>query len=547
MLGTCEERIQALDELYPRWEDRTLWDFFTLSCTRFPRAEFLVYEDRSFCYEEVHRYALVLADKLAALGITAGSHVAVSMTNTPECVALIFALARLGAVKVSVNTGVGVDELRYIIRTAQVEWFICADKALVPALNGIGGLRAVLCTEAKGPGETGFLSWQELLELKNAGMRSAPQVESCGLCDIMFTSGSTARPKGVMMTHDMLVRSGYATARTRRMETGRRICVPIPLFHAFAYVEGLLSAVTVGGALLLFRGRFQVERTLDLMREKRANDIICVSPIMIELLVKGRPLPEEFPSLHAAYWAASCPDWIWDGARRAFGIADISTGYGMTECGSTAAIIRPEDSPELVQRCHGRLKSAGPAAAWPEWDALLELSLQDLETGAAVGPEQEGEILLRGKTITPGYYRDEEATRAAIDEEGWFHTGDIGLLDKQGYLKFLGRTNDMYKINGENVSPQFVEQILSRHEAVNMVEVVGIAHPKHGEVGVAFIDSDIPGAQLEPELRAYARVNLARYQCPCHYIFLRRSGWPRTETGKISKKELRQLALEQLS
>ena len=127
------------------------------------------------------------------------------------------------------------------------------------------------------------------------------------------------------------------------MEPGRRICVPIPLFHAFAYVEGLFAAITVGGTLMLFKEKFNTDKTLLAMQERKANDIICVSPIMIDLLVKGKPSPERFPVLHAAYWAAACPEWIWDRARQAFGISDISTGYGMTECGSTATIIRPED------------------------------------------------------------------------------------------------------------------------------------------------------------------------------------------------------------
>lgn len=145
--------------------------------------------------------------------------------------------------------------------------------------------------------------------------------------------------------------------------------------------------------------------------------------------------------------------------------------------------------------------------------------------------------------MTPGYYKDAVVTQQTIDQDGWFHTGDLGILDEKGYLKFLGRSNDMYKINGENVSPQFVESVLSRHEAVNVVEVVGIGHEKCGEVGVAFIDTDRPTEGLEEELRIYAKEHLARFQCPYYYIFMKRHNWPRTETGKISKKELRKVAV----
>ena len=147
--------------------------------------------------------------------------------------------------------------------------------------------------------------------------------------------------------------------------------------------------------------------------------------------------------------------------------------------------------------------------------------------------------------MTPGYYK-EPKINDAVYRDGWFCTGDIGILDYDGYLTFLGRDNDMYKINGENVSPQFIETVLSRHRDVHAVEVVGIDHPKYGAVGVAFVDTDADTAALEPELRVYAREHLALFQCPGYYIFLPIDKWPRTGTGKISKKELRKLAVKHL-
>ena len=192
-----------------------------------------------------------------------------------------------------------------------------------------------------------------------------------------------------------------------------------------------------------------------LMREKKTNDVICVSAIMIDLPPKGDPQPEDYPAMHAAYWASACPEWIWQKARDAFGITDIGTGYGMTECGSTATLIRPTDDPDRVARCHGRLKLAGAAGEAAYGDALLEMQLVDAETGNAVGPGKEGIIYLRGATMTPGYYK-EPKINDAVYRDGWFCTGDIGILDYDGYLTFLGRIR-MYKINGENVSPQFIE------------------------------------------------------------------------------------------
>lgn len=542
MVGTYEERMRVLDELYPTWKGYSLWEYFEENSQRFFNKEFLVYSDCSFSYGDIYQYALQAAQGLRVIGVKKGSHIAVCMNNIPEYIALIFAIAKVGGVKVSVNTNVGEDEMQYIVDKADVEYCFCQEKRLLPILKNIGKIKKIVSMDEE---DNGICSWKDFLRMRCSETEDVgdEKIDIHALCDIMFTSGSTSTPKGVMMTHDMITSSGYATARSRGMEPGRRICVPIPLFHAFAYVEGLFAAITVGGTLLLFKEKFNTDKTLLAMQERKANDIICVSPIMIDLLVKGKPSPERFPVLHAAYWAAACPEWIWDRARQAFGISDISTGYGMTECGSTATIIRPEDDKDRVKVCHGRLKSGGRAAIDPDRDALLEIRIQNIETGEETGIDETGEVLLRGRTMTPGYYKDAVVTQHTIDQDGWFHTGDLGILDEKGYLKFLGRSNDMYKINGENVSPQFVESILSRHEAVNVVEVVGIGHEKCGEVGVAFIDTDRPTEGLEEELRIYAKEHLARFQCPYYYIFMKRHNWPRTETGKISKKELRKVAV----
>ncbi len=543
MIGTATERLQCLDELYPTLENCTIWEYFEQSAKRFPENDFLIYEDRTFSYGEIRDDALKISENLTALGVGLGTHVAVRLNNCPEYVCLILALARIGATKIPVNICANAEELSYILAKAEAEYFFTDEWKKYPQWIYHKDIKKVIAVGYEGEADERLMSFSDFRQnrLSWTEQKISPFIRS----DIMFTSGSTSRPKGVVMTHDMVVRSGYATARTRMMEPSRRICVPIPLYHAFAYIEGLMAAITVGGALLLFREHFQVERTLRLMREKKTNDVICVSAIMIDLLLKGDPQPEDYPAMHAAYWASACPEWIWQKARDAFGITDIGTGYGMTECGSTATLIRPTDDPDRVARCHGRLKLAGAAGEAAYGDALLEMQLVDAETGNAVGPGKEGIIYLRGATMTPGYYK-EPKINDAVYRDGWFCTGDIGILDYDGYLTFLGRDNDMYKINGENVSPQFIETVLSRHRDVHAVEVVGIDYPKYGAVGVAFVDTDADTAALEPELRVYAREHLALFQCPGYYIFLPIDKWPRTGTGKISKKELRKLAVKHL-
>ena len=543
MVGISTERLRCLDELYPTWENCTIWEHFERSAKRFPENDFLIYEDRTFSYDEIRTYALEFSENLAALGVGPETHVAVRLNNCPEYVCMILALARIGAVKIPVNICANAEELSYILEKAEAEYFFTDEWKKYPEWTFHNGIRKVIAVGYDGTADKRMMSFTDFR--KNRSSWKEQKIDPFAMSDIMFTSGSTSHPKGVVMTHDMVVRSGYATARTRMMEPGRRICVPIPLYHAFAYIEGLMAAITVGGALILFREHFQSERTLRLMREKKANDVICVSAIMIDILVKGDPHPEDYPAMHAAYWASACPEWTWQKARDAFGITDVGTGYGMTECGSTATLIRPTDEPDRVSQCHGRLKLAGAAGKTAYGNALLEMKLVDAGTGNVVEPGTEGIIYLRGVTMTPGYYEEPEINKD-VYRDGWFCTGDIGVQDHDGYLKFLGRNNDMYKINGENVSPQFIETVLSRHEKVQAVEVVGIDHPKYGAVGVAFVDTDADPEMLEPELRIYAKEHLALFQCPGYYIFLPIDQWPRTGTGKISKKELRKLAVQVL-
>lgn len=545
MIGTSAERLAYLDEQYPVWKDYTIWQFYEQSAARFPENDFLVYADRTFSYEEIRQYAMRISESLIALGVRQGMHVAVRLKNRPEHVCLILALARIGAAKISVNTHASEEELHFILEKAEADYLFTDDLAMQTSSICGERIKTIITFRHEETLDGRVICFDDFLQNAADWKEQWENKDPFVMSDIMFTSGSTSRPKGVVMTHDMVVRSGYATARTRLMETGRRICVPIPLYHAFAYIEGLMSAITIGGALLLSQERYDAERTLQLMRDMHANDVICVSAIMIDLLMKGAPRPEDYPSMHAAYWASACPEWTWQRARDAFGITDVGTGYGLTECGSTATLIRPTDDPQMVERCHGRLKMAGSAAVVDQRDVLLEIKITNIDTKETLGPGEKGMIWLRGVTMTPGYYKEPEINETVI-ENGWFCTGDIGALDCDGYLTFLGRNNDTYKINGENVSPQFVESILCRDDKVNAIEVVGIDHPKCGAIGVAFVDTDENEAVVEQELRAYAKEHLASFQCPGCYIFLPIDEWPRTGTGKISKKELRKLAAEYL-
>ncbi len=214
----------------------------------------------------------------------------------------------------------------------------------------------------------------------------------------------------------------------------------------------------------------------------------------------------------------------------------------MTECGSTSTLMSPLDREHGVKHYVGRLKDGG-AAGKKEYDGhLIQLKICDLDTGKEAETGKQGEILCKGLTVTPGYYKNDEANRNSFTEDGWFRTGDLGCFNEEGYLSFQGRKSDTYKINGENVSPQYVDIIIGQCPDVEQVEVVGINSERYGEMGVAFIDAGEADEEKKERIKAYCKQKLARFQVPKYYVFENNENWPRTSTGKVQKRKLRERA-----
>lgn len=364
------------------------------------------------------------------------------------------------------------------------------------------------------------------------------------LSDIMFTSGSTSKPKGVMLTHDMLLRSSFGSVRSRCHESGRRSLGPIPLYHAYLYVEGLLALQYMGGTLIMSRLHFNPKHILNMLEEFEANDMFAMGSIMQRLLATGLVKPERFPKLHTLQFATSAPDWLWEAVRQAFGVPDVNTGMGMTELSSCGVLSRPDTSHEYVKLYDGLPKNSGCAGDPDIGGFTIEYKIVNPETGEEMPRGKEGEIYYRGLQVTKGYYKNPEATAAAFTEDGWLKSGDLGDVTPDGYLTFRGRRGDMFKVNGENVSPIFLDIVIGQCELVEQVETVGVPDSRTGEAGVAFIDPKDYTEKTRDEILHYCQHNLSRFQIPKYYFFGDNAGWPRTATGKMSKKDLRKWALK---
>lgn len=552
MIGTAEERLQDLDRLYPVWEEDTLWTRFQKIAERFAASDLLIFEDRSYTYGQTLEEIEVMLDRLYAIGIRPGDHVCLFMKNCPEYIFLIFALSKLGAVEVAGNIKISGHELHHVLELSDACCLI-SNVPLPATEEPLHEMKHVVVPEGEcGRFPTGKATcWETFLsgkgETPDEAVRKAAEEsqDPQSMSALFFTSGSTSLPKGVMIRHDMVLRSAYGTCRCRRMEIGRRAFLPLPLFHMRGFVEGVLALMTVGGTIVMSRKPFSPEHALEMLRRFQVDDFICLSPMMVNILTRCDVKPQDFPKLHAGSWSATCPEWVWDAARKAFGMEDVTTSYGMTETGSSFTMVSPSDPADVVKRCHGRLKPAGSAAA-PGAGTLNEMKICD-GNGVEVPAGTIGELYFRGLTITKGYYKNPEATSAAFTEDGWFRSGDQGMVDENGYFTFLGRKDDMYKINGENVSPMYLDGVISRCPLVNAVETMGIPHPKYGAVGVAFIDAKDTSEEAKEQIQAYMKKNLGRFQIPKYCFYSDSASWPRTGTGKITKKGLRELAKEKLA
>ncbi len=537
-----EQRRERLLEQFPVWEPMTIWERFEEAAGKWGDNCLIADGDRAFTYREEEKRGLLAAGAFKRLGVKPKDRVALCMGNREEFVPITLGLARLGAVKVPLNRRAGLDEIRYILNQAGAQILILEDGAggcTLKELEALAGIQRMICLDGKTAGGKA-LSWEDFLAL-GQGAQTKEHGDAGAVSDLIYTSGSTGKPKGVPLTHDALLRSAFAGCLNRGFEPGWRIYVPLPLFHVYGYVEGLLASLFVGGGLVVTRGKFKAGDALAAMNRWQVTDILSVPLIMMKLL--GEPGLSERPvkSLKAVYCSASvCPKWVWEDIRRVFRVDEVITGYGMTEVCGASMQTDPADGDEILKSRVGRILSGGPAGMDLPGRPVIEYRVIDGETGKDMPPGVYGELICRGPIVAEGYYHMPKLAGGCA--EGWFHTGDIGYFDEKGYLRLLGRCNDIYKINGENVSPQFLDKVISRCQGVAAVETVGVHDERAGWVGAAFVE--LKAGTAPQAVKDYCFENLAPYQAPKYFFFGDSGDWPRTSTGKVQKFKLRERAEE---
>lgn len=541
-IAPVQDRRQILRNRFQGWRPLSLASWLDRCAGDYKDRPLVLADDRVLTYREVAEQSRVLADGLIALGVTPGDRVGMVMANYPEFAVIKFSIARAGAIAVPLNYLYRAEELRFVVKDAGCRVVFAmtafADLRYPEMLNGIGDdpTVVVLDTDGSAPPDTMTVSGLAALGRLNPGACTAIAVDPLTAGDMLYTSGTTGSPKGVLVSHDAVLRTAYASALTRAYEDGRRILFSLPCYHMFGYIEGLLSATFVGGAIIP-QARFSAKSYFEGIQRHRATDILCVPTMAVAMLEDAARKDYDLSSLTAILCgSAPAPVWLWKAIEAEFGVSEIVTGYGMTECGGAMTLTRPEDDLALTSETVGRAKMAGCAGV-DGIDELVVYKAVHPETGADLPAGEEGELVSCGPTVMLGYWNRPDETAATL-RDGWLHSGDLGRVPEDGYVRVTGRRKELYKSGGELVMPKEIEDLLDARGDISQSFAVGLHDARWGEIGCVVVVR-APGSQItEEEVLQYCRAKLARFKVPKRVVFYGSQDLPTTPTGKVQKFRL---------
>ena len=513
--------------------------------------------DLRWSFEEFHKRVNEAARAFIAMGIGRGDHVGIWATNWPEWILAQFGSAIIGAVLVNVNPAYRKHELAYIINQADLRMLLITDvhktsdyremaSEVVPELAAskygaplanaeFPKLEHVVCIKDDVT-QPGIWPWTAFLEKAAEADEEtidemAAVLKPTDPVNIQYTSGTTGAPKGAMLSHRNLLMNAYYIGDRQAITNIDRVCIPVPFYHCFGCVLGSLMCVVYGSTMVIPAESFEPEPTMAAVQKEKCTVLYGV-PTMFSAQVHSPEFKDyDLTSLRTGVMAGSpCPIELMKQVTSDMHLTEMTIAYGQTEASPVVTQSRTTDSLEV------RVSTVGSAIPG------VEVRVVDPETGKDVAVGEQGELWNRGHGVMLGYYNMPEATAEAIDEDGWLHSGDLGVETPDGDYKVTGRIKDMIIRGGENIYPREIEEFLLTHPKIREAQVVGLPDERFGEQVSAWIVPTEPGALTEDEVREYCQGEIAHYKIPYYVVLI--DEYPLTVTGKVQKFMLRDKGVE---
>jgi len=509
-------------------------EFLTIATAICPDRTAIVFEGKRYTFAELSERVNRLANALANLGVKKGDRVALLQVNCNQCVETYFAVAKIGALYVPLNFRAKADEHDYMINFAEVNALFMGDR-YIDLINSIKSrlttVQHFISIESK---RNGMLYYEDLIASSPAD-EVITEIDDEDTTILMFTAGTTGRPKGVMLSHNSFSVYVLENVTPADPELEERNILTVPLYHV-AGIQAMMAAI-YGGRTLVMERQFEAKEWMELVEKEKANRAMMVPTMLKQLMDHPEFGKHDLSSLRViTYGAAPMPLEVIKRALDAFPGVSFINAFGQTETASTITTLSPEDhvisgSEEEREKKLKRLTSIGKPMA------DVEMKVID-EAGNELPPGEIGEIVARGPRVMTGYWKDEEKTERTIDKDGWVHTGDMGYRDEDGYFYLGGRATDMIIRGGENIAPEEVENVLHSYPKIEEAAVIGVPDEEWGEQPRAIVVLKEGETATADEIMEYCRAKLASYKRPRSVVFV--DELPRNPMGKVLKRVLRE-------
>jgi fatty-acyl-CoA synthase len=519
----------------------TIADNFDRTAAAQPDAEALVDvpTGRRWTYAELRADVDTVAHGLLALGVGKGDRVGIWAPNVAEWVLVQYATARIGAILVNINPAYRTHELEFVLNQAGISVLVAATSFKTSDYAAMIKDVAPSCVELRTVVLIGTPDWDELVASGRDGDPAVlAQLQGALSPDdpinIQYTSGTTGFPKGATLSHHNILNNGYFVGKLCGYTPQDRVCIPVPFYHCFGMVMGNLGCTSNGATMVIPGPGFDPKATLHAVAQERCTSLYGVPTMFIAELNDPDFDSFDLSSLRTGIMAGSpCPVEVMKQVVDRMGMTEVTICYGMTETSPVSTQTRADDSLERRVSTVGRVHPH------------VEIKIIDPETGLTMPRREPGELCTRGYSVMLGYWNEPEKTAESIDRARWMHTGDLAVMDEEGYINITGRIKDMVIRGGENIYPREIEEFLYTHPDIVDAQVVGVPDARYGEELCAWVTLREGAPELTAEeLREFAAGRLAHYKIPRYVLAV--DEFPMTVTGKVRKVEMREKSVELL-